>query len=204
MSPKRKCVPGRRRGFSLLELLIVVAILLLLTTMYFGFGTRKTQTQRLESCQNNLQRLFIALEIYATDHREYYPIVTNATTSELALDPLVPKYTTDTTAFICPGSKDEFFQPGQPLSKHSISYAYYMGHRRSPDARPLLSDEQINNLAKTARQPAFSLDGKAPGNNHQKSGGNLLFSDGHAETTPPVTPIALPLSSGVVLLNPKP
>ena len=62
----------------------------------------------------------------------------------------------------------------------------------------------LDTLAKIASQNVFSTTGKPPGNNHEKSGGNVLFCDGHAEFTAPRAAFALPLGEGAVLLNPKP
>jgi prepilin-type processing-associated H-X9-DG protein len=67
-----------------------------------------------------------------------------------------------------------------------------------------MSDKQVDNLAKASGQDVFSTTGKPPGNNHEKSGGNILFCDGRAEFSPARAPFALPLGEGVVLLNPKP
>jgi prepilin-type processing-associated H-X9-DG protein len=79
-----------------------------------------------------------------------------------------------------------------------------MGRRASDTADALMSDEQVDTLAKAAGQPAFSTTGKGPGNNHAKSGGNFLFVDGRVERSPAMTPFSLVLTQGVVLLNPKP
>src|SRR5262249_5059884 len=55
------------RGFSLLELLLVVAILLVLASLYFGPSAGSRQRALQAACQKNLQKLYIALQIYATD-----------------------------------------------------------------------------------------------------------------------------------------
>jgi predicted RecB family nuclease len=67
-----------------------------------------------------------------------------------------------------------------------------------------MSDRQINTLPKSAGDIAFSINGKPPGNNHHKYGGNVLFSDGHMEMTPPKISFSLAVPPGVVLLNPRP
>jgi prepilin-type processing-associated H-X9-DG protein len=77
-----------------------------------------------------------------------------------------------------------------------------MGRRLTNSQQALLTDKQIDTLPKAAGQPVFSTTGKPPGNNHGKSGGNLLFCDGHVEPIPPNTPIPLDLSTNEVLLNP--
>jgi prepilin-type processing-associated H-X9-DG protein len=191
-------------AFSMLELLIVVAILLLLTAMYWGFETKGTRNKKQQSCQANLQKVFIALDIYANDYANAFPTVNGATTSETALDLLVPKYTADTTAFICPGSGDEVLQSGKSLASHRISYAYYMGAKRGDSSLPLMSDRQVNTAAKAIGQLVFSPDGKAPGNNHRKDGGNMLFNDGHTEHSPPAAKVSLAPPASVTLLNPRP
>jgi prepilin-type processing-associated H-X9-DG protein len=89
------------------------------------------------------------------------------------------------------------------LLNQKISYAYYMGRRATDEQLVLMSDRQVNTNSKTAGQPVFSGTGSAPGNNHKKYGGNLLYCDGHAEISPASAAVSLTLTQGVVLLNPK-
>jgi prepilin-type processing-associated H-X9-DG protein len=144
------------------------------------------------------------MQIYGNESNGNYPVVANAPTSEVPLDLLVPKFTADTATFVCPGSKDSALSSGESLRKGRISYSYYMGRKVADASEALLSDKQVDTKAKTAGQNAFSANGKAPGNNHHQYGGNFLFVDGHAETTPPSLPFSVALPSPVVLLNPKP
>ena len=194
----------RLSGFSLIELLVVLALILILTMLYWGGRSSGPQRQQQKSCQTNLQKIYLAVEIYTRDNAGRFPLVAGAKTSEDALDLLVPRYTVDTGSFICPGSPDSSPPGGEPLSLHKISYAYYMGRLASDASDALMSDEQVNALAKAAGQPAFSTTGKPPGNNHGKSGGNFLFVDGRVEHSPARPPFSLALTQGVVLLNPKP
>jgi prepilin-type N-terminal cleavage/methylation domain-containing protein/prepilin-type processing-associated H-X9-DG protein len=191
-------------GFSLLEVLIVVALLVILTAMYWGSATGTRERTKLESCQQNLEKIFIALQIYANDSGGQFPVISSARTAEDALDGLVPRYTVDTARFICPGSRDPGLPSGESFRQRKISYAYYMGRKASDTQEALLSDRQINALSKTAGEPTFSNSGEPPGNNHRKSGGNFLFVDGHVAASPPNTPFSLPITQGVSLLNPKP
>jgi prepilin-type processing-associated H-X9-DG protein len=91
---------------------------------------------------------------------------------------------------------------GESIAKRRISYAYYMGRTEAGPMEVLLTDWQVNTSSKTAGQLAFSETGRAPGNNHGKEGGNLLFTDGHADWCPPRAPGSLAFTQGVVLLNP--
>jgi prepilin-type processing-associated H-X9-DG protein/prepilin-type N-terminal cleavage/methylation domain-containing protein len=198
---RSKARPVGRFGFSLLELLLTAVIILILTTLYWSPNRRSRQLALQTACQNNLQKLFIAMNIYATDRAGRFPIVAGARTSAEALDPLVPRYTSDTSVFVCPGSNDSAPPGGESIRKRVISYAYYMG-RTSTNQQVLVTDRQVDTQPKAAGQLVFSADGKAPGNNHRQFGGNFLFCDGHVEPSSPKSAIALDLKPGEILLNP--
>ena len=201
----RFAVAASRAGFSLIELLAVAAILLLLVTLYWGSGTSDTRRREAQKeCQNHLQKIYMAMDIYANDHAGKFPELVGARTSEEALEALVPRYTVDAAMFVCPGTKDPPPPPGELLRKHRISYAYYMGRRAADSQQVLMSDEQVDARSKAAGEYAFSSTGKPPANNHEKSGGNFLFCDGRAESSPARVPFSIGLTQGVVLLNPNP
>lgn len=178
--------------------------MLIMTTMMWGFGSASRQRAEKKACQQNLSKIYLAMQIYANDFAGKFPQDTNAQTSEKVLDALVPRYTADTSIFICPGGRDSAIPSGVPLRKCKISYAYYMGAHLNDAQQALMSDRQVNTLPKNAGDQVFSTNGKPPGNNHHKYGGNFVFGDGHMEMTPPRVPFSLALTQGVVLLNPKP
>jgi len=193
-----------RAGFSLIELLVVMALMLIMATMMYGFGSPSRQRAEKKACQQNLSKIYVAMQIYATDYAGKLPVNTNAETSEEALYVLVPRYTADTSIFICPGGRDSALPEGASIRKRKISYAYYMGAHFNDAQQVLMSDRQVNTLPKNAGDEAFSTTGKPPGNNHHKYGGNFLFGDGHMEMTPARVPFSLATNPGVVLLNPRP
>jgi type II secretory pathway pseudopilin PulG len=191
-------------AFSLVELLITFVLLLLLVVMYHGFGSRVYQREQKRACQKNLQRIYVALEIYANEHDSAFPAVAGAQTSEEPLSVLVPRYTVDAGSFICPGTKRTPLPDGQSFAKRRISYAYFMGRRMTDAKGLLLTDQQINTLPKNEGDQIFSRTGKPPGNNHHKYGGNYLFLDGSLEMSSATAPFPITWPDGVVLLNPKP
>ena len=192
-------------GFSLIELLVVITIIAVAYVVMFGAGSEEGQARRKAACAENLQRMQIALSVYAAEHNGAYPQTAGATTSEAPLSELVPRYTTDTSIFTCPGSKTAELPGAQPFADRRISYAYYMGLTRDAGADlPLVSDAQVNTNPKRRGEAVFSSDGKGPGNNHRKYGGSILFADGHVETWGSVAARDLPVITGAVLLNPKP
>lgn len=192
-------------GFALIELLAVAAIVLLLFVLYWGSSTTDNQRRQAQKdCQTNLQKIYMAMDIYANEHAGKFPELAGARTAEEALDALVPRYTVDTAVFICPGSKDPPLPAGQSFRQHRISYAYYMGRRATDSQQVLMTDAQVNSQSKAPGEHAFSSTGKPPGNNHGKLGGNFLFCDGRTEAASTRTPFSLGLTQGVVLLNPNP
>jgi len=191
-------------GFSLVELLITLVLMLIMTTMMWGFGSANRQRAEKKACQQNLSKIYLALQIYANDYAGKLPETAEARTSEEALYVLVPRYTVDTSIFICPGGRGSALPEGESFRKRRISYAYYMGVHLNDAQQALMSDRQVNTQAKNAGDYAFSTTGKPPGNNHHKYGGNFLFGDGHMEMTPAQVPFSLAVTQGVVLLNPRP
>ncbi len=191
-------------GFSLVELLITLVLMLIMTTMMWGFGSANRQRAEKKACQQNLSKIYLAMQIYANDYAGKLPETAEARTSEEALYVLVPRYTVDTSIFICPGGRGSALPEGESFRKRRISYAYYMGAHLNDAQQALMSDRQVNTQPKNAGDYAFSSTGKPPGNNHHKYGGNFLFGDGHMEMTPAQVPFSLAVIQGVVLLNPRP
>jgi prepilin-type N-terminal cleavage/methylation domain-containing protein len=74
-----------RSGFTLVELLTVIGIISLLTSLLFPvFATARSKAREL-SCVSNLRQVGLAIKMYTQDYDEYYP---------WALDP-TDRYTPD-------------------------------------------------------------------------------------------------------------
>jgi len=203
LRPRFRRVPAER-AFALIELLIVIALILFLSTLYFGSGSGGSQATQLAACQRNLETIYVALKAYGTDNQGTYPVVTNAPTSETPLSLLVPRYTAVTEIFVCPSSRHPKLPEAASFEKRKISYAYWMGRREKDGGdKPLMADALVDTRPKLVGQPIFSSDGRRPGNNHRRGGGNILFCDGQVQPNSTNASVALDVPSGVVLLNPK-
>jgi prepilin-type processing-associated H-X9-DG protein len=177
-------------GFSLVELLIGMLIAVTLYAMVLGPTKEYIQRQKLQRCAENLRKLHMTLALYANEHDGAYPVLADARSSNDAFSLLVPKYTTDTSVFACPGGGH-------------AGYAYVMGLRSDggSDAM-LLSDAQVNTDPKPRGARMFSEAETGPGANHGNAGGNVIFADGHLETVGPNAPRDFLLPPGAKLLNP--
>jgi len=62
---------GSRQGFSLIEMLVVIAILAILATMGYSALWRGRSVSKDTVCRNNLKQIGVALGLYFNDHRCY-------------------------------------------------------------------------------------------------------------------------------------
>ena len=186
----------RKSGFSLVELLFAMLIAVSLYAVAVGPTKAYVEKQKLQRCAENLRKLHLTLSLYANEHDGEYPNVAGARSADEVLSLLVPKYTTDTSLFVCPAA-------GTAASGH-FDYAYAMGLRKdAADDVPLLSDAQANSDPKSRGTKIFADTESGPGSNHGKAGGNLIFADGHVETIGSVAPRDFAMQPGSKLLNPK-
>jgi prepilin-type N-terminal cleavage/methylation domain-containing protein len=206
----RRSIKGAHRvtrptfGFSLIEMLITLALILIMSVMLMGRGSKSRQQRDILACQKNLQTVHTALTIYSADNG-CFPVSTNAQTSEAPLSLLIPRCTTETGVFICPGTPDPVLPQGESFEKRKISYAYYMGWpANASPSTPIASDRQVNLNPKKTGELVFSADGKAPGGNHHKYGGNVLFLSGEAQKSKSKSAFDLLFPTNVSLLNPRP
>jgi len=61
-------------GFTLVEMLVVIAIIAVLAAIVFPVFNIARQKVRKTTCIHNLQQLGMAIKLYASDHRDRYPV----------------------------------------------------------------------------------------------------------------------------------
>ena len=181
------------RAFTLVELLVVIGIIAILIALLFPVFSRVREQARRTKCLSNLRSLGQAAFIYANNHKDRLP---NGNGQDVFDDPMAANWVMvnfadevkDGRVFRCPSDKNEVepevirnaFQ-NEPESAR-ISYEFYSlfwPSREGPKLAKLKGQAPI----------AWDLDGgprdaTLPGageENHGPKGGNVLFSDGHAE-----------------------
>ena len=67
----------KKKGLTLVELLIVIAIIVALAGLLFPVFTSVRERARIAYCVNNLKQVGTALHMYAQDHDGFVPLYTN-------------------------------------------------------------------------------------------------------------------------------
>ncbi|MFQ5808069.1 MAG: DUF1559 domain-containing protein [Armatimonadota bacterium] len=62
-------------GFTLIEILVVIAIIAILAAILFPVFARAREKARQASCTSNLRQLTLAVEMYSTDWDDTYPMI---------------------------------------------------------------------------------------------------------------------------------
>ena len=88
----------RRRGFSLIEMLVVVAVLAILATMGYSALWRGRTVSKDTVCRNNLKQIAVALGLYYNDYHTY--------PSENLPESLAQYVGHNSKLFVCPADPD--------------------------------------------------------------------------------------------------
>src|SRR5688500_12596887 len=101
----RSFVPRRhRRGFTLVEMLIVLGVILVLISLLVpSMGRIRDQSRRVH-CLNNVRQLALAAIAYATDDDEGHYIPPSSSNQGDNFSFWYPKYVSDLRIFVCPST----------------------------------------------------------------------------------------------------
>jgi prepilin-type N-terminal cleavage/methylation domain-containing protein len=205
--PTRSTCRGQGcHGFTLIELMCTLAILLILFAVSFGIGGKDRQKERQQQCRENQRLVHLALTVAANELGGPFPTAKDAADSDAVFQALVPRYSSRVDVFRCPGRTRDPFTGGSATSRTFRNhYAYAAGITSTAGpGQWLLSDAQVDTRPKAVGAALFSETDQGPGSNHGAFGGIVTFVDGHATFSPAKAAFEIQVPPGAAVLNPVP
>jgi prepilin-type N-terminal cleavage/methylation domain-containing protein/prepilin-type processing-associated H-X9-DG protein len=189
---RRGCDVGRRgvvrqRGFTLVELLVVLGIIVILVGILLPVVSRAREQSRRTACLSNLRQLGAAMIMYANAQHGRLPNGNPPNTwndydgANRTMIEFAEAWVKSSKVFHCPSDEDgepsKIVTADQKLPDSArVSYDFYSLYW-APEYGPLL----VKLLGQAPL--AWDLDG---GTNtgllrNHKGGGNVVYADGHAD-----------------------
>jgi prepilin-type N-terminal cleavage/methylation domain-containing protein/prepilin-type processing-associated H-X9-DG protein len=116
-----------RRGFTLIEMLVVVVIIAILAAILFPVFAQAREAARQATCISDLRQMSLALSMYVQDFEAYPAASYRIGADEYRWHALIQPYVKNTLLFVCPSS-------GWQVDYRNLGYGYnyqYLGNSRS-------------------------------------------------------------------------
>jgi len=162
----------RKMGFTLIEVLVVIAIIGVLASILLPALAVARERARRTTCMNNLRQFAMAYEMYAADFFETFPVNEYAIAGTGLSDDksVYPRYINTLKSLWCPSSKNRNNEAPANVdgSTWSNSYAFVFG---------LTTSNKSTAVVPTVSDNGFFTGSEAGYGNH-KYGLNVLYIDG--------------------------
>lgn len=192
-----------KKGFTLIEVLIVLAIVALLAALVLSVFSRAKSSSRKVACSSNLRQIGLAYEMYVQDARGHFPPLTVSADENCGWPEQIYPYTRSTQVFQCPAFEYGEFRLGCPALEKtgdddfpfrnwdgSYDLNYFAGpgrssinHLRNPSNTILICDGVGDKAffgVEDDTDPINPRDFTKLGNRHNQ-GSNVYFADGHVK-----------------------
>ncbi len=165
--------PNPGSGFTMVELLTVIAILGILAAILVPTARLARESARAAACLSNLRQIGFALQLYLQEHDDRFPELATGPTEEdphqrPALAETLRPYAGDEALFACPEDDRHFPAHGSSYYWNSLL-----------NGQPLGSANLFGLVSEPTRIPAVFDAGS-----FHRAGAQFLFLDGSADQHP--------------------
>jgi len=195
-----------KKAFTLIELLIVIAIIAILAAILFPVFGRARENARRSSCQSNLKQIGMGILQYVQDNDERYPQRADAVnTWRTAIYPFVKS----TQLYSCPSNKSNKLVSTADIAGINASYSCNKNIFANPGntgyaVSAFVAPSQLIAVSESFETNAEIVFGRANFGIESASQGlfaghlgmsNYVFVDGHVKSLKPMQTVAVGSSS---------
>ncbi len=183
-----------KRAFTLVELLVAVAVIAILAGLLLPAFSQAKENGRRTSCASNLRQINLAIRFYASDYSDGLPVLPNPNPYPNGVGAYYKQLVKGYLGLTGPASPNEkvFICPSDPIICTQIGHAFtsytFNGFEVGPGAIARITGQKLGAIKSAARAvlagewPAFFGGSWHPlvGQDHPDARNVLGFVDGHA------------------------
>jgi prepilin-type N-terminal cleavage/methylation domain-containing protein/prepilin-type processing-associated H-X9-DG protein len=142
----------KARGFTVTEMMVVIAIIAILSTLGAGFSLKMVARAKESACLTNLAAIGGAVDNYVRDNGGRLPTLEPGRKTKKSgaavMDTVLLPYVQGERIFCCPAGEKTFRETGcsyfwnSSLNGSTIAGASFLGMTNQPESIPLATDKE--------------------------------------------------------------